>query len=156
MRTAYQVVASDQSPVEVVSPQVFADALDQMRDHPKSGYLSYYPVSKILSEGMIPVLENGAGCLVWDHRDGRIEAVSLFSTNPGAGIALLKEVITQYHVNYVECYAPLHGLYEQLGFHDTEKYDFDPTLTEDNWDTALGTPDYHIMMRRPPISGMRA
>lgn len=151
MKLAYQVVASDESPMKVVSPQVFADALEQMKSDSRSGYLTFYSAQEIQSNGMIPLLGNSGktGVLIWRH-DGHVEAASLFNNSnvQGAGMQLLNHVLDEYGVNYVNAFEPLNTLYESLGFRTVDKDAFDPKYAPDDWDYAShGRPSVHYMER---------
>ena len=151
MRTAYTIIASDSSPMEVVSPQVFVDALEEMRSHPRSGFLTFYSAQEIQSGSMIPILGNSGktGVLIW-HHDGHTEAAALFNNSnvSGAGMTLLKQVLDQYGVNYLNCFEPLNTMYEELGFHTESTDKWDSQYAPDDWDYAThGTPSVHYMVR---------
>lgn len=136
----------------VVTPQAYEDAIEsEMRGHPREGYLTFYPASKILSEHMIPILlnEGHTGVLVWKH-DGHIEAAGLFNSSDvsGAGKDLLKRIIDQYGVNYVEAFEPLNKIYESLGFHTESQDAWDSQYAPSSWNYAAhGTPSVHYMVR---------
>ena len=136
----------------VVTPQRYEDAIEhEMRGHPRTGFLTFYPASKIASERMIPILEHDgqAGILVWKH-DGHIEAAGLFNNSgvPNAGKDLLQHVIDQYDVNYVEAFEPLNKIYESLGFHTESKDAWDEQYAPASWNYAAhGTPSVHYMVR---------
>jgi hypothetical protein len=133
----------------VVGAQRYVTALhDAMAGHPTAAFVTYYTVQEIQSRGMTPILQDGAGVLVWNHGDGRIEAGGLFSTGGGAGMALLKQVIAQYHVNYVEAFEPLNKMYEELGFHTQNQDAWDDKYAPSSWNYAAhGTPSVHYMVR---------
>jgi hypothetical protein len=138
----------------IVTPQEFSDTIElEMRGHEREGYLTFYPASKIQSESMIPILENGGktGVLIWNHGEGQIEAAALFNAPDGpqgAGIALLKRVIADYGVNYVEAFEPLNKIYESLGFHTESKDAWDEQYAPKGWPyEKFGTPSVHYMVR---------
>ena len=135
----------------IVTPEIFATALAQMKSDPRNGYLTFYDANEIREGGMTPILERDGklGVLIWEH-DGHVEAASLFNNSgvKGAGIDLLKQVIAQCGVNYVNCFEPLNKIYEELGFHTESQDEWDDQYAPDDWNYAeYGRPAVHFMIR---------
>lgn len=138
--------------VPVVTPQRYEDAIEhEMRGHPREGYLTFYPASKIQSERMIPILENDGqtGVLVWNHGDGRIEMAGGFNNSsvPGAGMDLLRRTRDQYHVNWIEAFEPLDKKYaKELGFHEISRDEWNDEYAPAAWDyDKMGRPSVVYM-----------
>lgn len=113
-------------------------------------YVTHYTLAEMEAPNFTPISTNDGktGAIVIDHGDGRIELSALFNTSgiPGAGVQLLADAITTYHVNYVECFGPFLNLqYESVGFHDVDVFPFDPAQAPSTWNYANDQPDYHVM-----------
>ena len=78
-----------------------------------------------------------------------IELTGLFNTSgkPGMGLALGKMSVSEYGVNYAECYGPvLPEMYATAGFKDTSVFPFDPSQAAPDWDyQRFDNPSYHLM-----------
>lgn len=118
---------------------------------PFKNHVSHYSPEEIRAKRMTPLLarDGKVGCVIVDHGDGRIEASALFNNGggPGAGVAMLREAVEKYGVNYVECYAgTLDKLYEKLGFEEISRSPFDPAFAAPDWNYAkFDRPDYVTM-----------
>lgn len=131
-----------------MSPQAFHEKFESlMKDSPFSAFVSHYSPEELGKMKTVTNEGGTAGLAVKDHGDGRIEATALFSTEKGAGIALLHDAITHHGVNYVECYAgQLDKMYAKLGFEEASRDSFNKEYAAPNWDyQRFGTPDYVTM-----------
>jgi hypothetical protein len=131
-----------------MAPQEFHEKFEaQMKGSPFSAFVSHYSPEELAKMNTVTNANGTAGLAVKDHGDGRIEATALFSTEKGAGIALLHDAIANHGVNYVECYAgQLDKMYEKLGFEEASRDAFNREYASPDWNyDRFGTPDYVTM-----------
>ena len=140
------------SGVREVPPEQFSKAFESaFKGSPYSAFVTHHTPGDIRAGHMTPLLtpDGKAGALVHDHGDGRIELTGLFNTSgqPGMGLALGKMSVSEYGVNYAECYGPvLPEMYATAGFKDTSVFPFDPSQAAPDWDyQRFDNPSYHLM-----------